>query len=36
MSLTPMADVPAAAFWIGALAVADPRIATATVVAALC
>ena len=25
MSLTPMADLPAAAFWIGALAMAQPR-----------
>jgi hypothetical protein len=35
MSLTPMADLPAAAFWIGALAIATRGTATATLVAAI-
>ena len=35
MSLTPMADLPAAAFWIGALAMASRGTATSTVVAAI-
>ena len=35
MSLTPMADLPAAAFWIGALAMAIRGTATSTVVAAI-
>ena len=35
MSLTPMADLPAAAFWIGALAMAIRGTPTATVVAAI-
>ncbi len=35
MSLTPMADLPSAAFWIAALAMATRGTATATVVAAI-
>ena len=35
MSLTPMADLPAAAFWIGAMAMAVRGTPTATVVAAI-